>query len=252
MSSSLDHGWFDAVAEAYRSCRPCYPKALFHWLAQQAPARHCCWDVACGSGQASVGLAAEFDRIEASDLSPAQIAAAPAHPRIRYRVASAEASGLESSSVDAVVVAQAIHWLDVPRFNQEARRVLKPGGLLVWLGYDPLQGAPEPLQRWLDELYHERLQGLWPPERVHVNQRYADLPFPVSSRPVPPNLRIELNWTVDQLLGFISTWSALRRREDESPALMGELQQELLVLWPSDQKHLALQLPLMGRWGLLP
>jgi len=250
MSNSPDHGWFDAVADAYRSCRPQYPERLFGWLADQAPGHQCCWDVACGSGQASVGLAAAFDRVEASDLSPAQIASAPAHPRIHYRVAPAEASGLDPSSVDAVVVAAAIHWLDVPRFNQEVKRVLKPGGLLAWLGYDPLQGAPEPLQQWLDGLYHERLQGLWPPERAHVDQRYSDLPFPGTSHPVPADLSIPVHWNAQELLGFISTWSALRRSGDQT--LMTQLQQELRTLWPTHQERLPLHLPLMGRWGLLP
>lgn len=251
MSKSPDHGWFEAVADTYQSCRPGYPKALFRWLADQAPGHQCCWDAACGSGQASVGLAAEFQRVEATDLSPAQIAAAPAHERIHYRVATAEQSGLEASSLDAVVVAAAIHWIDVPLFNQEVQRVLKPGGLLAWLGYDPLQGAPEPLQLWLDALYHERLQGLWPPERIHVDHRYADLPFPVRSRIVPDTLRIELNWTANQLLGFISTWSALRSNDHQGLDLMATLRQELKTLWPPDQKQLPLHLPLMGRWGLL-
>jgi SAM-dependent methyltransferase len=152
--------------------------------------------------------------------------------------------------VDAVVVAQAIHWLDVPRFNQEVQRVLKPGGLLAWLGYDPLQGAPEPLQQWLDALYHERLQGLWPPERTHVDQRYADLPFPGTSRPVPADLSIAVDWNAAELLGFISTWSALRRSGDQT--LMTQLEQELKPLWPRHQERLPLHFPLMGRWGLLP
>ena len=150
-----------------------------------------------------------------------------------------------------MVVAAAIHWIDVPLFNQEVQRVLKPGGLLAWLGYDPLQGAPEPLQLWLDALYHERLQGLWPPERIHVDHRYADLPFPVRSRIVPDTLRIELNWTANQLLGFISTWSALRSNDHQGLDLMATLRQELKTLWPPDQKQLPLHLPLMGRWGLL-
>jgi SAM-dependent methyltransferase len=206
--------------------------------------------VACGSGQASVGLAAAFERVEASDISPAQIALVPAHPRITYRVAAAEASGLKRSSMDAVVVASAIHWLDVPRFNQEVQRVLKPGGLLAWLGYDPLQGAPDTLQQWLDALYHERLQGLWPSERAHVDQRYAGLPFPGISQPIPADWSIPVHWNAAELLGFISTWSALRRSDDQT--LIATLQQEVEALWPANQECLPLYLPLMGRWGLLP
>ena len=250
MSSGPDHGWFDAVATSYQHCRPRYPDQLFRWLADQATHHHCCWDVACGSGQASLGLAQWFDRVEATDLSPAQIAAAPAHPRIHYRVAAAEQSGLMDASLDAVVVAAAIHWLKVPHFNLEVQRVLRPGGLLAWVGYDPLQGAPPALQTWLDQLYHQRLNRWWPPERAHVDQRYSDLPFPGSSEPIPSQLRIELQWSMDQLLGFISTWSALRRA-DQAPALMTALRNELEALWPEGETDLHFHLPLMGRWGLL-
>ncbi|MGC6483967.1 MAG: class I SAM-dependent methyltransferase [Synechococcus sp.] len=249
MSSSPDHGWFDAVASAYQHCRPRYPDRLFQWLAEQAPAHQCCWDLACGSGQASVGLANWFERVEASDISPAQIAAAPRHPRIRYHVAAAEQSGLADASADAVVVAAAIHWLDVPNVNLEVRRVRRPGGLLAWLGYDPLQGAPPALQGWLDALYYECLSPWWPPQRVHVDQHYNDLPFPTRSLAIPATLRIEVNWTTDQLLGFISTWSALRRAGTQAPKLLDTLREELLALWPHNQTQLPLHLPLMGRWG---
>ena len=251
MNTSPAQGWFDAVATAYQNCRPHYPDSLFHWLAQQAPDHQRCWDVACGTGQASLGLARWFRQVEASDISPAQIAAATPHPRVHYQVASADQSGLASNSLDAVVVAAAIHWLDVPQFNAEVHRVLRPGGLLAWVGYDPLQGAPADLQTWLDDLYHQRLQALWPPERVHVDRRYADLPFPVPSQPLPADLRIELTWSADQLLGFISTWSALRRPEAQAPMLLKQLRKELLALWPRQATTLPLHLPLMGRWGRL-
>ena len=48
-----------------------------------------------------------------------------AHPRVEYRVATAEESGLESKSVDLITVAQALHWFDLERFEAEARRVAR-------------------------------------------------------------------------------------------------------------------------------
>lgn len=47
---------------------------------------------------------------------------------------SAEAIPLPDASLDAVLVAQAWHWVDVPRAVAEAARVLRPGGQLglVW------------------------------------------------------------------------------------------------------------------------
>ena len=252
-----DNGWFDAVANDYARCRPRYPKAFFSWMADQAPALNRCWDAACGSGQASIGLAGFFDHVEATDLSPKQIAAAEHHPRVHYRQGAAEQSDLNTSSVDAVLVAAAIHWLDVKRFNREASRVLRPGGLLVWMGYEPIQGAPDDLQNWLNSLYHERLDQFWPAERSHVNNCYADLVFPVSDQPIPRELRMTQHWTRRDLLGYIGTWSALRQasqqmNSNDHRALVNTLSEELNQLWPEDDERLTLQFPLMGRWGHLP
>ena len=253
-----DKGWFDSVAIDYARCRPRYPDAFFAWMADQSPALDCCWDAACGNGQASIGLSRWFNHVEATDLSPEQIAAAEQHPRIHYRQGAAEQSDLRSDSVDAVLVAAAIHWLDVERFNQEVCRVLRPGGLLVWLGYEPIQGAPKDLQNWLSRLYHERLNPFWPPERIHVDTCYSDLDFPVCAQPLPKGLLITEHWTQSELLGFISTWSALRQASqqvdgnDQVRSLRNTISDELSQIWPQDSDQLTLQLPLMGRWGILP
>lgn len=253
-----DKGWFDSVAIDYARCRPRYPDAFFAWMADQSPALDCCWDAACGNGQASIGLSRWFNHVEATDLSSEQIAAAEQHPRIHYRQGAAEQSHLSSNSVDAVLIAAAIHWLDVERFNREVRRVLRPGGLLVWLGYEPIQGAPEELQTWLKKLYHERLNPFWPPERIHVDTCYSDLEFPVCDQPLPQGLKITEHWTQNDLLGFISTWSALRQASqqvddnDQARFLINNLSDELNQVWPKNSDQLTLHLPLMGRWGVLP
>ncbi|TLM60395.1 MAG: methyltransferase domain-containing protein [Deltaproteobacteria bacterium] len=126
-----DH--FAPVAASYADFRPTYPRELFAWLATLTPRRDLAWDCAAGSGQASVDLAGYFAQVVATDASRAQIDAAVPHPRIDYRVAPAEASGLAAASVDLVTVAQALHWFDLPAFYAEVRRVLRPdGALAVW------------------------------------------------------------------------------------------------------------------------
>src|SRR5580765_3867958 len=113
-------GLFASVAREYANFRPGYPPELFGWLARAAPARGAVWDCGCGSGQASVALAEHFAHVFATDVSAEQIAAARPHARVRYSVAPAEKSGLESQSVDLVTVAQALHWFDVEAFYVEA------------------------------------------------------------------------------------------------------------------------------------
>ena len=55
--------------------------------------------------------------------------------------ASAEQTGLPTSSIDLVIVGQALHWFDISRALPEFARILKPSGWLatVWNQYE---GAP--------------------------------------------------------------------------------------------------------------
>jgi len=86
-----DH--FSSLAASYANFRPRYPPALFDYLAQCCRQRECAWDCACGSGQATLDLAARFATVIATDASAAQVAAAPPQPNVRYHVAAAQASG---------------------------------------------------------------------------------------------------------------------------------------------------------------
>ena len=126
-----DH--FSRLAAQYAEFRPSYPGALFDLLARIAPSRGRAWDCACGSGQATLDLAERFESVVGTDASAQQVAAAKPHPRVTYAVCRAEASGLETASFDLVTVAQSLHWFDRPGFYAEARRVLKPEGVIgVW------------------------------------------------------------------------------------------------------------------------
>src|SRR5215470_9845268 len=129
--SFKDH--FSRLAAQYSAYRPSYPASLFAYLAQCCPEHQVVWDCACGNGQATLGLAEQFDRVIATDASPQQVAAAPSRDNVTYRVARAEDSGIEPSSLDLVTVAQALHWFNLDDFYREVTRVLKPSGILaVW------------------------------------------------------------------------------------------------------------------------
>src|SRR5687768_13286295 len=131
MGEFKDH--FSDVAEKYAEFRPVYPRGLFQWIAGVAPRRKRVWDCATGNGQAAVALGEFFEEVVATDASAEQVANAARQERIQYGVASAENSGLASISVDAITVAQAAHWFDLPKFYAEAKRVLRPdGALILW------------------------------------------------------------------------------------------------------------------------
>ena len=205
MKPFADH--FSALASSYAAARPTYPAPLFAHLAREAPGQGRAWDCAAGSGQATLELAPYFAEVLATDASAAQLAQAPACPGVTYRVAPAEASGLPDASVDLVTVAQALHWIDLPAFYAEVRRVLVPDGVLaVWCyGLQRLDHAP--VDRLLEHFYREVVGPYWAPERRLVETGYRTIDFPFDERPSPP-FDMGLDWTLQDLLAYVRTWSA--------------------------------------------
>ena len=204
------HDHFSSVANRYADFRPHYPAALFDYLATLGPPDSTVWDCACGNGQASLDLAARFGKVIATDASREQIASATPHPKIEYRVAPAEQSGLGDHSVALVTVAQALHWFDFDRFYAEVKRVLKPGGVLAAWSYGMNLVQGDAVNQLVQELYAETVGPYWPPERRLVEEGYRTIPFPFEEIR-PPEFRMEANWALEQLLGYFSTWSATNR-----------------------------------------
>lgn len=201
---------FATVAAEYAAFRPRYPAGLYDWLAAEVADRDAAWDCACGSGQVSLDLAARFAHVEATDASAEQIRAAPAHPRVRYRVATAEASGLAAGSVSLVTVGQALHWFDCARFYAEARRVLRPRGVLAVWSYQNCRLADPLDQALVTDLYERVLGPYWPAERAHVDDGYARLALPQPAM-VTPHFAMSVAWTHAQFIGYLRSWSATAR-----------------------------------------
>ena len=128
-----------STAANYSRVRPTYPPELYYWLSHQVARPERVWDCACGTGQASIDLAAYFNQVEATDISEAQIAKATPHRKINYSVQPSEHTNFPDNYFDAVCVAHALHWFDLSYFWQEVRRVLKPDGKLFIWGYNWVQ-----------------------------------------------------------------------------------------------------------------
>ena len=243
-----DH--FSRHAADYAKFRPHYPSELFAYLASISPSRKRAWDCATGNGQAAIALAAQFDRVMATDASAKQIENASLDQRVQYRITAAEESGLESHSIDLITVAQALHWFDLSKFFAEVKRVLKPVGVLAVWSYNVVSIAPA-IDRVIDRFYRKTVGPFWPPERGIVEAGYRTIDFPFHEID-PPLFRMETQWTLDQLIGYLRTWSATQKfitanNFDPIP----QLENELVEIWQPQHPPRTIVWPLSLRVGRL-
>lgn len=242
-----DH--FSVHAAEYARSRPTYPPELFAFVASLPRERALAWDVGTGNGQAAVGMAAHFDRVIATDPSEEQLRSAFPHPKVEYRRAPAEDSGLVPRSVDAVTVAQAAHWFDLDRFYAEVRRVLEPGGAIAIWCYTLTRVSPE-IDAVIDRYYFETVGPYWPRERRLVDDGYASLPFPFDEVPTP-DLEISLPWTLAGMLAYLRTWSPTRlfaQANGYDP--VEAVAPELAAVWDAPDTPRAVRFPIKMRAGL--
>jgi SAM-dependent methyltransferase len=235
MKGFADH--FSRISTDYAAYRPRYPERLFAQLAELVPRRELAWDCAAGTGQAATGLRPWFDRVVASDASPAQVRQGEERDGIRYFAARAEAAPIRGGSVDLVTVAQALHWLELEEFYAEVRRTLAAGGVLAVWTYGRHWVDSGPIDALLDNFYEDVVGPYWPPERRWVEAGYRGLPFPFDEMSVAAPPMVE-EWTLGQMLGYLSTWSAVVRcTEVTGVSPVARLGDQLAPLWDGDRRR---------------
>ena len=246
MEPFADH--FSASAADYATFRPKYPAALFDHVASLVPRRELAWDAGTGNGQAAVELAQRFAHVVATDASAEQLARATPHPRVTYRVAREDQSGIADGAADLVASAQAVHWFDMTRFEREVARVLAPHGIVAVWCYGRTEVGPE-LDPVFEPFKARWVTPYWPPERHHVDTDYRELPFPFDELPAP-RLTMAVRWTRRELLGYASTWSAIanaRKATGRDP--IAELGAELARVWPDEDERREVRWPVGMRIG---
>ncbi len=242
--------YFSNVSQSYREFRPVYPRELFKWLAGIAPKHDVALDCGCGTGQASIGLAAHFKRVYAVDPSKSQIASAVRDAKVTYKVSAAEETGLYGNSVDLIVAAQSLHWFDIGRFYPEIRRVATQDAVFAAISYGLLT-VDENVDELLLHLYCDILAPYWPRERRHVDDGYRSLSFPLREIAVP-EFRMKTNWELDRFLGYLSTWSAVSQMRSKTGIdILAMMDAELRQAWGNPKEVKTVSWPLNLRAGIV-
>jgi SAM-dependent methyltransferase len=139
---------FGSAAAAYERGRPSYPPEAIDWLLPPGAAK--VLDLGAGTGKLTTRLVERgLDVVAVDPIAEMLEVLRTSLPDTPALLGTAEEIPLADNSVDAVLVAQAWHWVEPELAIPEVARVLRPGGRLglVWNTRDERLG-------WVRELGH--------------------------------------------------------------------------------------------------
>jgi SAM-dependent methyltransferase len=167
---------FDARAELYDAVRPSYPDALADDVIASAGRR--ILEIGAGTGKATAVFARRGASIVAIEPGPSM--AAVLRRNVAGRDVTVEVTTFEDWPIagpfDAVIAAQAIHWVD-PRVRYvKIAEVLGPGGTLAVIRNEK-DHMPRDLRAELDDAYARWFPGATePPPETEVEHARHEIP----------------------------------------------------------------------------
>ncbi|MFP9118166.1 class I SAM-dependent methyltransferase [Flavobacterium sp. RNTU_13] len=237
---------FSAQANDYARFRPHYPAEMIQYIMSNVSQHQNALDVATGNGQVAAALSPYFKEVYAVDISEQQLANATQLYNVHYKMASAEDLGFKDNTFDLITVAQAIHWFDFNAFYKEVNRLLNSNGVFAVLGYG-LFSAGFKADKVLYHLYREILGTYWDEERRYLDENYSTIPFPFAEI-VSQKFENRFSWNVEQLLGYLNTWSAVQHYINKNGINPVDLvKTELQTIWGRGEKEVVF--PLLLRVG---
>ena len=240
---------FSKQSETYKKFRPEYPEELYKVILTHSKNRESCWDCGTGNGQVAKELSKNFKNVFATDISENQLKLAYKKPNISYSISRAEKTPFNDNQFDIITVAQAIHWFHFNSFYKEAKRVGKPNSKIFVIGYGLLKINPR-IDKIITKFYTEIIGAYWDKERRHIDNKYNSIEFGFEEIPAPKNLEMALEWDMQQLIGYLNSWSSVQKyivKNGSNPVDL--IKKELLEL--ADNKTLNVSFPIFMKIGII-
>jgi hypothetical protein len=105
------------------------------------------------------------------------------------------------------------------------------------------------LARVFNDFEEKTIGPYWPPERRMINEGYRTIPFPFAELE-PPRFTLRQHWTLDDVIGYVATWSGTERFRDvigQDP--VPELERGLAEHWGEPSKRREIVWPFAIRVG---
>lgn len=238
---------FSTQSEKYAKYRPGYPFEFFDYLNSIISTKNRAWDCGTGNGQIAFELAKTFKEVFATDISQSQLDNALQADNIYYSLQPAEKTSFENNTFDLVIVGQAIHWFGFDKFYLEVRRTAKQNALICVVGYGGIDVSEE-INQLKKDFYVNVVGPYWDKERKFIDEDYKTIPFPFEEIQAP-FFENKLQWDLENYIGYINTWSAVKKFIKENGFNPVEkFQKELERLWKNNEEK-EIRFPFFIRLG---
>jgi hypothetical protein len=133
-------------------------------------------------------------------------------------------------------------------FYREATRVGKQNAVVAIWTYNLIRSKEEALNRIIEHFYRDITGPYWDNARKYVEEGYKSIQFDFAPLP-SKTFTIELTYTKEQFLGYLSTWSGVRsyiKQTGKSPIPL--IFEDLNRVWSANEPRL-FYFPLTLRMG---
>ena len=174
-------------------------------------------DIGAGTGIGSRLLASRGSRVIAIEPNAYMRSLAQYEPRIEWRDGTAEATGLDSKSVDIVATFQSFHWFDPEATIQEARRVARSRFVSVQYEHEESDSA--------SAAFNDLVRKYSVDDSEALRRRALEI-FSVHAGDGLRTLILDVDWprSLEELNGYVDSLSFISHEGDVAAALRRDVE----------------------------